>query len=68
MGLEEQLGVDVDDRMELSPERVEHYMRAHRRDFENTRQQRLPCEVDRDAGLPGKQIKDRLDSRFLSNY
>ena len=54
--------------MELSPERVEHYMRAHRRDFENSRQQRFLCKLDQDAGLKGKQIKERLDSRFLSNY
>ena len=62
------MGVKLDDAVVLSSERVEHYMRAHRRDFENSRQQRLLCELDQDAGLKGQQIKQRMDSRFLSNY
>ena len=35
-----ELGVNLDKSAVLSPERVEHYMRAHRRDIENARRQR----------------------------
>ena len=61
-----ELGVDLDDNAELSPERVEHYMRAHRRDFEKSRQQQLFCELDSAGGLPICHVKKRMDNRFHS--
>ena len=63
-----ELGVDLDAAAELSQERVEHYMRAHRREFENSRQQRFLCELDAAGGLQTCQVKKRMDNRFHSNY
>ena len=63
-----ELGVDLDAAAELSQERVERYMRAHRREFENSRQQRFFCELDAAGGLQGWQVKKRMDNRFYSNY
>ena len=61
-------GVKLDAQAVNPKDRVEYYMRAHRKDFENSRQQRFLCELDKEADLKSKQTKERMDSRFHSNY
>jgi hypothetical protein len=63
-----ELGVDLDAAAELCQERVEHYMRAHRHEFENSRHQRFLCELDAAGGLQTFQVKRRMDNRFHSKY
>lgn len=48
----------------LSAERVEHYMRLHRRAFEASQAQRIMVEWDRSHKIPSRQRENRMASRF----
>ena len=53
---------------ELDSERVEVYMRQHRHAFEKSQEQRLFCEVDREAMLTEWHVKKRMDNRRRRHF
>ena len=59
-----EFGFDLDYNAELSPDRVELYMRAHRDEFENSEAQKCFCKLDLEAGLPAWQVAKRMHNRL----
>jgi len=59
-----EFGFDLDYNAELSPDRVELYMRARRDEFENSEAQQCFCKLDLEAGLPPWQVAKRMRNRL----
>jgi hypothetical protein len=49
----------------LTKERVEEYMRDHRKNFDQSQAQRIFCRLDAEGGLLPHQVVKRLDNRFM---
>ena len=56
---------DAYDDAELSDKRVEEYMRAHRKNSNQSHAQTIFWRLDADEGLRPHQVKERLGNRFL---
>ena len=49
----------------LTKERVEEYMRDHRKNFDQSQAQRIFCRLDAEGGLLPHQVVQRLDNLSL---